>query len=296
MTSPFEDLILVEIKARLLDLKNIQPLFDHVHEYRNFYAHFNLDQWDADEQTALQKWVVKLTLEGPALDTDNSASDTTFDDLMLIQGKQSEIIEQYDLIFDKLQNCVSPPLSKSQIHTVLEYLYECSFEHQRHLFIWAHKPYWTQWYYFNHIEKDFIAFLSDENIPKQYASKILQNIYTVFNELKMLDQRVVALQTQFSNVCFNYRKNRSRAHFQKEMINDHTYKFNVLEKITTLLQQQTSADFIQAVHGWGQLYIDGQDDQWAGWALVVEHLKTAPLETLPMQLHESAQNLRQLQS
>lgn len=296
MTSPFEDLILVEIKARLLDLKNVQSLFDHVHTYRNFYSHFNLEQWDVDEQIALQKWVEKLSVNGPAINISTPVSDNTFEDLLLIQGKQSDIMEQYDLVFDTIQTCVSPPLSKTQIYAVLEYLYECPLEQQRNLFIWAHKPYLIRWYYSSHIKKDFIVFLNEENIPQHHALKILHNIYHVFNDLKILDQRVVALQTQFSNVCFNYRKNRSRSHFQKELINDHTYKFNVLEKITTLLQQQTSAAFTQSVHGWGQLYIDGQDDQWPGWKLLVEHLKSASLETIPVELHESAQNLRQLQS
>lgn len=293
MTSPFEDLILVEIKGRLLDLKNIQPLFGHVHQYRQFYSQFNLEQWNGDAQTALEKWVLRLTLNSPVVETKTTA-DTVFEDLLTIKGKQSEIMEQYDMIISGLQNCVTPSLSKNQAFNILEHVYECSAEYKHDLYIWSQKSFVLRGFYLNDSVADFQNMLEGEEIPKHNTLKILQHLNLMLNDLEMLDRRVVALQTQFSNICFMYRKGRSQAHFQKEMVYDHTYKFSILEKITSLLYSQTSSDFIQAVHGWGQLYINGQDDQWSGWNHLIEHLKSAPLETIPSQLHESALNLRQL--
>lgn len=293
MTSPFEDLILVEIKARLLDLKNTQPLFGHVHQYRHFYSQFNLEQWDGDAQTALEKWVLRLTLNSPVVET-QATTDTVFEDLLTIKGKQSEIMEQYDEVIAGLQNSVTPSLSKNQVFNILEYVYECSSEYKHELYIWSQKPSVLRCFYSNASVVDFQKFLEDENISKHHTLKILQHINLMLNDLDMLDRRVVALQTEFSNTCFMYRKGRSQAHFQKEMVYDHTYKFNILEKITSLLHNQTSSDFVEAVHGWGQLYINGQDDHWIGWSHLIEHLKSAQLDTIPVQLHESALNLRQL--
>lgn len=293
MTSPFEDLILVEIKARLLDLKNTQPLFGHVHQYRSFYSQFNLEQWDGDAQTALEKWVLRLTLNSPVVEN-KASGDTVFEDLLTIKGKQSEIMEKYDLIISGLQNSVTPSLSKNQAFNILEHVYECSSEYKHNLYVWSQKPSVLRWLYSNSSVVDFQHVLESENIPQQQTLKIVQHIHLMLNDLEMLDRRVVALQTQFSNTCFMYRKGRSQAHFQKEMVYDQTYKFNILEKITSLLYSQTSTDFVEAVHGWGQLYINGQDEQWSGWGHLINHLKSAPLEMIPSELHESALNLRRL--
>ena len=294
MTSPFEDLILVEIKSQLLNLKNATKLFEHVHAYRSFYGQLNIEGLDGTAEEALQKWVVRLTLESPTVEDTDPPLQNVFEELLTIRGKQTALIEQHSTIIDKLRTSVASHLSWDQAVSVLEWVHEAHFQKQHDLHQWSTAHSLLRWHYTNDSVKDFQMFLIEENIDTKHAPTLFQTAQVVLQELEPVDKRVVALQAHFSKVCFNYRKSRSREHFHKEMVQDRTYKFNVLEKITQLLEDETSPEFVRAVHGWGQLYVNGQNDEWDGWGVLVNHLKNSSDETIPEPLHESAHNLRQI--
>lgn len=294
MTSPFEDLILVEIKSQLLNLKNAPQLFDHVHTYRAFYAHLNIEQLDGTAEEALQKWVVRLTLDSPLVEASERPLQNVFEELLTIRGKQTELMDQHSGIIDTLRTAIAPPLSWDQTVSVLECVDEMHSQKQRDLYLWSTAHPLLRWRHVNDSVKDFQSLLLDETIDVKHAPLLFTTALSVLVDLEPLDKRVVALQSHFSQVCFNYRKSRSREHFHKEVVQDRVYKFNVLEKITQLLENETTPEFVQAVHGWGQLYVDGQHEEWNGWDALVRHLKNSPDDKLPTELHESAQNLRQI--
>lgn len=294
MTSPFEDLILVEVKTKLLNLKNNKQMFEHVHEYRKFYASLNIAGMDASAEEALQKWVARLTLNDPAVEEERSPLTNVFDELVTVRGKQAELMAQYAALVQNIQTSVSPHLTIEQTFSVLEHICELNPEKQKNLIVWSKAPRVLRWHYFDESVKDFQEFLSEENLNSKKASMLINACALVLQDLAQLDRQVVSLQSHFSNVCFQYRKSRSREHFQNEIVQDEIYKFSVLDKITKLLDCETSPDFVQAVHGWGQLYIDGQNEQWLGWSTLLNDLKNLPDNEIPVDLRESAQNLRQI--
>lgn len=294
MTSPFEDLILVEIKSQLLNLKNAPQLFEHVHTYRTFYGQLNIEGLDGTAEEALQKWVVRLTLESPTVEDSEPPLQNVFEELLTIRGKQTALMEQHSTIIDKLRTALTPHLSLDQTVSLLECVHEMHSKKQHDIHTWSAAYPFLRWRYTNDSIKEFQTFLTEENIDIKHAPVLFQAAQGVLQELEPVDKRVVALQSHFSKVCFEYRKSRSREHFHKEVVQDRIYKFNVLEKITQLLEDETTPAFVQAVHGWGQLYVDGQNDEWNGWDILVNHLKNSSDEAIPQQLHESASNLRQI--
>jgi len=297
--SPFYDLILVEIKSVLLNYRTElkSHLFEHIEKYARFYSLFNTTEYGSTASEALEKWIVRLSLDAP-LATDlsqNEKKEDAYESLLTIRGKQSELMNQYQQI---LQNLVGQQdtVSVSQICDILERITETSAHDQNDLIEWAQS---------NIVRrvkrpaavKSFVEFLRSERIEVVNLPTFIKKIDETLSQLFELDQRVVALQTHFSNVCYNYRKQRSQGHYNQTLVQERTHQFNILHHLTQFLEHNTLEPLLlQAVNGWGQLHLDGQDEEWDGWGTLTQNIVALPLEDVPPDLHESVGHLKQLVS
>lgn len=286
--TPLETLLLVDVKAQLLLLKDVSDLAGHIQTHQSFYSQFDVKQWETIPQQALEKWAEHTAV----LQQSEEGYDPNFvlEQLTDIHVQQNALIEQYNAL-------TTPPesLSRKAWEGLVQTVFDMSHVQRQLMWEWVQAP-WFKRVLHTPEEVTELHHTAQEEGSTLSSLALIGHLHQTWKSLRRLDGDTVRLQTQFSNICYAYRTARAHEHFNAMVEQQRQYNLNILAQLTNLLSHpsRTSLAYVRAVNGWAQLYLDGQDEAWSGWDVFLRNTPMQNEDSIPPALRPCVDLIKKL--